>query len=82
MCLGVGLACAHVCAGVVGAGSVVAGVLGALCRLLRSLSVSVARLWCFGHARQTHIMERFARRGSNALEGKALHCLLSGAMLR
>ena len=53
-----------------------------MCRLLRSLSVSVARLWCFGHARQTHIMERFARRGSNALDSAAMHCLLPGAMLR
>ena len=44
-----------------------------MCRLLRGLSVSVARLWCFGDARQTHIMERFTRCGSNALDRKALH---------
>ena len=29
--------------------------------------------WCFGDARQPHIMERFARSGSNALDREALH---------
>ena len=50
VCLGVGLACAHVCAGVVGAGSVVAGF---VCeRACRGASVA---------------------RGSNALDGEAMH---------
>jgi len=62
VCLGVGLACAHVCGVVVGSGSVVAGF---VCE--RSAS------WCFDDARQTHIMERFTRCGSNALDSEALH---------
>ena len=69
----IGRARARLCAGCCGIGGVVAGVLGALCRLLRGLSVSVARLWCFGDARQTHIMERFTGHGSNALDSEALH---------
>ena len=70
VCLGVGLSCARVCAGVVGSGGVVAGF---VCE--RGAS------WCFGGARQTHIMEQFTRCGSNALDSAAMHCLLPSAML-
>ena len=62
VCLGVGLACARVCAGVVGSGGVVAGF---VCE--RGVS------WRLGDVRQTHIMERFTRYGSNALDSEALH---------
>ena len=71
VCLGVGLACARVCAGVVGSGGVVAGF---VCE--RGVS------WRLGDVRQTHIMERFTRYGSNALDSAAMHCLLPSAMLR
>ena len=63
--------------GVVGLGSVVAG---ALCRLLRGCCGGVEGLafecgasWCFGDVRQTHIVERSTRCGSDALDGEALH---------
>ena len=29
--------------------------------------------WCFGDVRQTRVMERFTRCGSNALDGEAMH---------
>ena len=71
VCLGVGLACARVCAGVVGSGGVVAGF---VCE--RGVS------WRLGDVRQTHIMERFTRYGSIALDSVAMHWLLPSAMLR
>ena len=52
----------RVCGVVVGSGSVVAGF---VCE--RGAS------WCFGDARQTHVMEHFTRCGSNALDSEALH---------
>ena len=53
VCLGVGLACAHVCAGVVGGGGVGSVVAGFVCeRACRGASVT---------------------RGSNALDGEAMH---------
>ena len=50
--------------------------------LVRGLSVSVVWSWRLGGARQTHIMERFTRCGSIALDSAAMHCLLPSAMLR
>ena len=56
------MACAYVCAGVVGSSGV-----------MRGLSVSVEWSCCFGDTRQPHIVERFTRCGSNALDSAAMH---------
>ena len=62
VCLGVGLACAHVCA----------GLLWGL-RACWGFVCACGWSWPLGDVRQTHIMERFTRCGSNALDSEALH---------
>ena len=64
-------------------GVVAAGACAHVCAgLLGGTSASVAWSWRLGDVRQTQIIERFTRCGSNALDSEALHYLLPSAMLR
>ena len=74
---------------VAGLGSVVAGLLCVCCGGVEGSGGVVVGFayergvsWCFGGARQAHIMEQFTRCDSNALDSAAMHCLLPSAMLR
>ena len=77
VCLGVGLACAHVCAGVVGWAVLVRGLF---------VSVRVVVLWWRAadprHGAIHEVWQQCTRWGGNALDSAALHYLLPSAMLR
>ena len=76
----------HVCGVLLGVGAVGGGVhpraRGVVAWGPRGSSASVARSWHPGDVRQIRAVEQFTRCVGNALDSKALHCLLPSAMLR
>ena len=66
----IGRARARVCAGCGGVGQCCCG---GVAWVVEGFAYERGVSWCFGDVRQTRVMERFTRCGSNALDGEAMH---------